>query len=60
MKVKQPHDLENIDQSLSTLSKNLVDLLLYGNGKKKNNAKLMSTTKFLKYSQGFAGQLLKI
>lgn len=60
-KSSNPYDLENIDQSLSALSEtNLVDLLLYGNGKKKNNVKLMSTTKFLKYSQGFAGQLLKI
>ena len=54
--------MENIDQSLSTLSEvNLVNLRLYDNqnfNDKKNYSILMCTIKLIKDSQRFAGQPL--
>ena len=51
--------MENIDQSLAALNDaNLVDLLSDGNEKfndKKDQAILISTIKFIKDSQRFAG-----
>lgn len=56
------NNLENIDQSIPTLSEvNLADLLFYGNenlNDKKTYALLICTINFLEHSQRFPGQLL--
>ena len=55
------NDLENISISLSMVSdSNLISLLLYGDGKfddTKNRKVLMSTIRFIRYSQRFDEQL---